>query len=177
MINIGARSGSRSRSLELRSPVRMLGSSQRPLRLPACTEVAAATKRALNGRRREGCGESLVLSLLACPEPANALQNKSISRLPLGEVTRHRVPSRFDANLLKTNDRPTCYPTLEKGVRPRLFLARHHSIFRSSGNFSPVAPRSLATSHSSLATESYFPNLAVRGPHRIAFQEESYEIE
>src|SRR5271156_1288096 len=133
MINIGAGSGSRSRSLELRSAAEMLGlppcperswrrvcppcPERRRVRLPACTELASARERALSD---EGCGEPLVSSVPPCTRRAAPLRIGAISRLLFCQVTRHCVPSRFNANLLKTNDWHTCYPTLEKGVRPSL---------------------------------------------------------
>jgi len=126
MISIGARGGSRSSSLELRPPAKIFGFSPRPLRLLA-----------LNRHRREGCGESPVLAVLPRIAHAAALRYGAISRLPSCRVTRHCVPSRFDANLLKTNDRRTCYPSLEKGGRPSLSPAHRRSIFQRSGQFSP----------------------------------------
>jgi len=125
MINIGARSGPRSRSQELRS-ARMLGLSPCPGR----------SWRRVSPLRL--CGEFRVLSFLGRTEPAEALRNKAASRLPLPQVTRHTVPSRFDANLLKTNNRRAFYPTLEKGIRPSLSLARRRSIVQRSGQFSPL---------------------------------------
>jgi hypothetical protein len=130
MINIGAGDSSRSRPLELCSPGRMLGLSPCPER----------SWRRVRPQRLSREGESPVLSLLACIQPADTLRIKAISRIPLREVTRHKVPSRFSANLLKTNDWHTRYPTQEKGGRPRLFLAQSRSIFQRPGQFSPLLP-------------------------------------
>jgi|SRR5277367_5199742 len=112
MISIGAGIGSRSSSVELRPHSRILGFSPRPLRLPA-----------LNGRRREGCDGQSVLSVPPCIARAATPRIGAISRLPLCQVTRHCLPSRFDSNVLKTNDGHTCYPSLENGVRPIRFPA------------------------------------------------------
>jgi hypothetical protein len=108
---------------------------------------------------RDGCGESFVFSELAATEPADALENRAIFPLPLRQSTRHRVPSRFDANLLKINDWHTYYPTLKKGGRPSLFLARRRA-----------TPASLATNHSALATgPNLFPlAIAESSPARAA---------
>jgi hypothetical protein len=130
MINIGAEGSSQSGPLELRSPARTPG-------LSPCSERSWRRVRPLGFL---GEGEFLGLRLIARIEPAEALRNKAVSRIPLGQVTRHCVPSRFDANLLKTNDRRTCYPTLEKGGRPSRFLTRRRSFFQPSGQLSPLRP-------------------------------------
>jgi hypothetical protein len=117
MASIGAGSSPRNGSAELRSSAGMFRLSQRrphssppqagrarPLRLPACTEPAAAGERALNRRKRDGCSESFVFSVLACSGPADALQTDPSSRLPLRQTTRHTMSSKVRANLLKTNN-------------------------------------------------------------------------
>ena len=126
MISIGARSGPRRRSLELRSPARMLGPSPGPghfwrsarfPRPPACTEVAAATERALNARWREGCGEPIVLSVGLGIGRAQACQIRATSPLSLLQITRHTMQSNFTRKSLKTNDGHPKEVTHKSGVQ------------------------------------------------------------
>ena len=91
MTNIGAGSGPRSSSLELRPPGIMFGFSLRPLRLPA-----------VNSRRREGCGESLVLSVLRRTKPAAALRVGAVIPLAPRQIKCHTMQSNFQCKLLKT---------------------------------------------------------------------------
>ncbi len=93
MTNIGAGSGPRSSSLELRPPGIMFGFSLRPLRLPA-----------VNSRRREGCGESLVLSVLRRTKPAAALRVGAVIPLAPRQIKCHTMQSNFTRKSLKTND-------------------------------------------------------------------------
>jgi hypothetical protein len=85
MINIGAGSGFRNTSPELRSSARILRFSLRSLRL--CGE-----------------GESLVLSVPARTGPAAAPQIEAISHPRLPQITRHTMQSNFTRKSLKTND-------------------------------------------------------------------------
>jgi len=127
MIKIGAGGGSRNRSLELRSPGSMLGLSPCPerswrrVRLPACTGPAAAGERALNRRRWEGCGEFLIVSPLACTEPAAAPGSESHFTPPAVQNYSTHVPSNFRANLLKTNDWCTHKVTQKRGSSATVF--------------------------------------------------------
>jgi hypothetical protein len=92
MTNIGARSGSRSRSQELRSPGSMP-------ELSPCPERSWRRVSPLRLR-----GEFRVLSVLGRTEPAEARQIGAVSRLPLPQITRHTMQSNFTRNSLKTND-------------------------------------------------------------------------
>ncbi len=94
MTNIVAGRGSQSRSLELRSPAGTLA-------LSPCSE---RSWRRARSPRLSPDGESLVLSLLACIEPADKFRLKAISRTPRPQITRHTMQSNFTRNSLKTND-------------------------------------------------------------------------
>jgi hypothetical protein len=186
MINIGAAGSSRSRSLEQPPPARMLVFSP-------CPERSWPRVRRL---RLSGKGESPVVSPLAYAEPiaapANgghfappacpgegkvrfrrtrtaARHNRAISSPLPCQITRHTMQSNFTRMLLKTNDgHPNKVTHKTRGESPEI---------EPTSKLRRTARESLATSHSSLASGLNFPNLAARGPHRTAFQEESYEIE
>ncbi len=164
MISIGARSGCRSRSLELRSPTRIFGLSPSPerrrVRLPACTEVAAATEHAPNARWREGCAEPLVLSVLRRTRRTVTPRTQATSPLSPRQITRHTMQSNFTRKSLKTNDgHPKEVTHFFECLIPDFPLAiptlRH------------AAERFLATSHSSLAT-SHCTRLPESRPSRPA---------
>jgi hypothetical protein len=106
MINIGAGSGSQTRTPELRSPASRLRLSQhRPRPSPPPAErVRSLRLPAQNRRRREGWGESRVLSVVACIEAADAPRSGAILPLPLRQITRHTMQSNFTRKSLKTND-------------------------------------------------------------------------
>ncbi len=165
MISIGAESSPRNMSPEVRSLAKMFG-------LSPCPERSWRWVRTLHL-----CGESRVLSVIACNKGANALQTGAILCLSLRQITRHTMQSNFTRKSLKTNDGhpyKVTYKTRSESPENEPILEVRRA-----------APESLATSHSlvlspvegSLATGLNFPNLAARGPHRIPFQEESYEIE
>jgi hypothetical protein len=176
MISIGAGSGSRSRSLELRSPWIMLG-------LSPCPERSWQRARPL----RLSCqGASLVLSLLACIEPAEALQNGAISPLPPCQITRHTMQSNFTRKSLKTNvGHPNKVTHFFRTGLPVSTVSRVWEIRSRPGRFrgtaagcpenAPIStlrratPAPLATNHSlvlspvegSLATEPFHFPLAI----------------
>jgi hypothetical protein len=119
MTSIGATNGPRGSSLHARPSDGTVWISQRALRL---------------------CGESFIFSRCTRTQFAYTRQIDAFQSVPRHETTRHRVPSRFDANLLKINDWHTCYPSPEKGARPSRFLSCRRSISQRSSQLSPLAP-------------------------------------